>query len=198
MIRRPRDAKQAMEFISKAHSDMRNVVIENENGSAYEQFWKGLDILMKSSFFVNLDKNYKASIFSQVVINVGCPIFERTIREHEVFEDNVEIGKKNKKFKSRVLKFESFVKLVKESSQICLERNDIDDTLRSIAKDCHEMFLQNEVVNCVYFIFISSRNFRRIIRLLSRRVEPTFCVNKRFGESDPMDATEADQILSTL
>lgn len=198
MIRRPKDAKQAKEFISKAHSDMKGAAMEKSDGSTYFQFWKGLETLMTTSFFKNLDNHYTKTMFSQVVVNVGCPVFERTIRDHSAFEALIEREKQNKKFSKRCGKFQTFVELVLSCSATCLKRQDVDETLRSVAQDCQDMFSDDRVKMCIYLVYISTKNMRRIVRLLTRRIEPTFCKNKRFGEADPMDAKEAKEVLSLL
>lgn len=197
LIRRPKDACEAKLFIRNAHTDTKNHVDEAAFPH-YSKFWKGLSVLLETGIFKKMDVIVSHNVFSQLVVNRGTPIFERTIRDHSAFETTVNQQLAHRKCSKRTKKYNDFVANVLSKSRACLDREEVKDDLRSMAQECNDAFSHDEVVDCIRILYISMKSFRRMVKLLNSRMDRTFLQYDTFASNEAMQEGEAHQIISMV
>lgn len=197
LIRRPKDACEAKLFIQNAHADTKKHVDEAALPH-YSKFWKGLSVLLETGIFIEMHEIVSHNLFSQLVVNRGTPIFERTIRDHASFETIVTKQLAHRKYAKRAKKYDDFVANVLSKSRACIDRKEVKDDLRKMAQECNDAFSNDEVVECIRILYISMKSFRRMVKLLSSRMDRTFLQYDTFASNEAMQECEAQQIMSMV
>lgn len=197
LVRRPKDAREAQAFIRNAHIDTEKDV-DDIQCPHYAKFWKGLKVLLKTGIFQNMHIIVSRNVFSQLVVNRGTPVFERTIRNSAEFESIVKQQLKHRKCQRRIQKYENFVQNVIDKSQICLQRSEVENDLRHMAQECNDAFLNKDVVECIKILYISMKSFRRIVKLLNSRIDRTFLEYNTFASNEAMHECEAQDVINMV
>ena len=197
MLRRPRDAVEAKDFIMRAHFEMKGRIDEGKFPN-YTKFWHGINVLLETGIFQKMDMIVAHNVFSQVLVNRGTPIFEGIIRDPACFEEIVANSLKHKKKQKRTNDYRKFVEDVVLKSSKCLTRKEVQSDLKEMAKECNDAFTDARVIECVQMLYISMKSFRKIIKLLNKRMEPTFMIHTTFASNAAMKPEEAQEVMHMI
>ena len=193
MIRRPACPVEAFNLIKGLVETVENKYDIDEFPN-YHKLILGLGVVIKNKLISKIPEYAQRNMFSRIILNSGCPIFQKFIIEPEHYEKLYKDSVKNSRYTKRLNKYKCLVENVTSNAKECLKRNNIDEELRCIATDTILFFEDQFLYDFIKNLFACLKSLRKISKYIQKRCKDTFLKYNTFSSSSSLSLDEAEDI----